>query len=338
MNITYLVGNGFDLYLGMKTSPKDFLQGFIEENEQSKNPAAASLAATIKSEGIDTWADFEMGLGKLSQKFSNTEDGVRDYLEQVEALETHLHQWLLAEDERMTNDRLREKADMILSSFTNILPILSKDGIRIQSGQDDEYNLNFICFNYTSTLKRALLSASKKLLSKMEMPADSDGRAFTLSSFVQPHGTLDTVLICGVDGVDQISNPDLQENGDVAVSIVKSETQRADNIDFDLEAMRIIDRSNIVCIFGMSLGKSDRRWWQYIANLLISISSPLYKLVIFSYDLNGTNLTVPPARIRKKDRIKEAFLASAETNDAVTNRIKTQIQVFPASAILPNCV
>ena len=98
----------------MRTRPRDFLQNFIDENEKSEKSAAASLASTIKSEGIDTWADFEMSLGRLSQMFNNTEDDISDYLEQVEALETHLRQWLLREDEKMTDDRLREKADILL--------------------------------------------------------------------------------------------------------------------------------------------------------------------------------------------------------------------------------
>ena len=338
MNITYLVGNGFDLYLGMRTRPRDFLQNFIDENEKSENSAAASLASTIKSEGIDTWADFEMSLGRLSQMFNNTEDDISDYLEQVEALETYLRQWLLREDEKMTDDRLREKADLLLSSFANILPILSKDGIRFQDNPNREYNLNFICFNYTSTFNRILLMASKNLLRDMEQLTDRSGREFNLSPLIQPHGTLDTVLVCGVDGADQISNPDLQVNEDVIASIVKGETQRADNYDFDLEAMEIINRSDIVCIFGMSLGRSDRRWWRHIADSLTNIGSPLNRVVVFSYELNGANLTVPPARIKAKNQVRKAFLAAAETGDATNDKIKTQIQVFPASALLPNCV
>ena len=46
MNITYLVSNGFNLYLGINASPKTFLRDFIEKNS-SDSYTATELAIVI---------------------------------------------------------------------------------------------------------------------------------------------------------------------------------------------------------------------------------------------------------------------------------------------------
>ena len=330
MNITYLIGNGFDLHLGMKTSPRDFLQNFIEENKDSANRAASELARTIQSEGIETWADFEMQLGKHSSHFINTESSINEYLEQVEALEVGLHQWLSKENATVTDDFLEETAWDIFSSFADVESILTADGVHVidRTGPDD--TLNFLCFNYTSAFSRAWEIAAAGTVA-------TTTRLFRLTGPIHPHGTLGTFLVCGVDGNDQISNNSLRENRRVKEALIKEDMQRADSFNFDLDAMEVIRQSDIVCIFGMSLGHSDRRWWSHIATNLANPSSPLHQLVILSYNLNGANLNIAPSRRRERDKVIDAFICAAEVEDSISSRIRTSIQAFPTSA-LPNFI
>lgn len=332
MNITYLIGNGFDLHLGMKTSPRDFLQNFIEENKNSANRAASELARTIQSEGIETWADFEMQLGKHSSHFINTESSINEYLEQVEALEVGLHQWLSKEDEKVTDDFLKGIAPKLFSSFANVEQILKNDGVRVQAHATGGDTLSFLCFNYTSAFSRAWRFAAAGA------PLAARGRLFGLRPPVSPHGTLDTFLVCGVDGKDQISNVDYQDNEDVTASIVKTDMQRSDSFDFDLDSFNIISGSDIVCVFGMSLGRSDRRWWSHIASSLNIPTSPLSQLVVFWHGLNGVNLSTPPSRHRERNKIKNAFIEAAEIPNHVADNIRTSIQAFPTSVLLSDNV
>ena len=331
MNITYLIGNGFDLYLGMNTSPKAFLKDFVEKNSSGSGAAAAELAKHIETEGIDTWADFEMRLGNHSSHFNNTRQDIDKYLAQVESLETSLYQWLSEEDKKVTDEYLAQKAPTIFSSFANIESILSRDGVHVQDKTGSGNTLNILCFNYTSAFPRAWNTV-------FETGITNEARVdYTPGALILPHGSLETMLVCGVDGADQITNEHLRENIDVTTSVVKESMQRSDNFSFDIDGMELIRGSDIVCIFGMSLGQSDRRWWEHTAHMLDNDHSPLSHLVIFSHEMNGTNLVIPPIRMRAKNSVRRKFFASAEIGDYLAEQVETSIQAYPTNLILPDC-
>lgn len=330
MNITYLIGNGFDLHLGMNTSPKAFLSHFVEQNKFAADPHAKNLAQTIAMEGIDTWADFEMGIGRHSRHFSDTGSDVEEYLSEVESLERSLADWLRAEDKKITDDVLDEKTSGIISAFADVERLLARDGVYVNNGTGDEEVINFLCFNYTSAFVRALSASARNGI------WDNSGHRHELGSIVFPHGTLGSLLVCGVDGPDQIANASWRSNEDIAASVVKETIQRDDNFSFDIDAMDVIDRSDIICVFGMSLGQSDRRWWRRIAYSLMNKSLPLNQLVIFSHEMNGTDLSVPPARRRAKSTVRNLFLTSAEVDEDVRKRVVSSIQAYPTKLLLPD--
>lgn len=331
MNITYLIGNGFDLYLGMNTRPKAFLRDFVEKNALTGDNAAAELANYIEAEGIDTWADFEMQLGNHSRHFSNTSQDIDRYLAQVESLETSLYQWLKERDARITDDYLAKKASFVFSSFANIESILSRDGVHVKAKTGPENTLNILCFNYTSALPRAWSTVYETGI------VNEAFISFSAGTLILPHGNLETMLVCGVDGTDQITNEGLRDNVNVATSVVKESMQRSDNFSFDIDGMELIRGSDIVCIFGMSLGQSDRRWWKHIAHMLDNDHSPLSQLVIFSHEMNGTNLVIPPIRMRAKNSVRKKFFASAEIGDYLAEKVETSIQAYPTNLILTDC-
>ena len=330
MNITYLIGNGFDLYLGMNTSPKEFLSDIIEKNS-SGSDAAAELAKFIETEGVDTWADFEMQLGNHSSHFNNSSQDIDRYLKQVEALETNLAEWLKKEDGKISDEFLARKAPTIFSSFANIESVLSRDGVHVQDNTGLGDTLNILCFNYTSAFPRAWNTVYETGI------VNESHFDITPGALILPHGSLETMLVCGVDGADQITNEQLRNNIDVTTSVVKENMQRSDNFGFDNDGMELIRGSDIVCVFGMSLGQSDRRWWGHIARMLDSVDSPLSQLVIFSHEMNGTNLVIPPIRMRAKNSVRRKFFASAEIGDYLAEQVETSIQAYPTNLILPDC-
>ena len=56
MNILYLIGNGFDLSLGMKTRYEDFYEYYCTLGETEQNADVIALKKTIK-EGKEGWQD-----------------------------------------------------------------------------------------------------------------------------------------------------------------------------------------------------------------------------------------------------------------------------------------
>ena len=64
MNIVWMLGNGFDLNLGLKTSYKDFYEYYL--NVESNDAIVKQFKQDL-SENLDTWADLEFVLGKYSE-------------------------------------------------------------------------------------------------------------------------------------------------------------------------------------------------------------------------------------------------------------------------------
>ena len=68
MSTLFMIGNGFDLNCGMKTSYKDVYRGYVKEKSDSNliNQFKRDISADI-----DNWSDFEMALAKYAGKFSD---------------------------------------------------------------------------------------------------------------------------------------------------------------------------------------------------------------------------------------------------------------------------
>ena len=54
MNITFMIGNGFDLNLNLKTGYKDFYKYYIENTKED------IISKSIKN-NYELWADLELG-------------------------------------------------------------------------------------------------------------------------------------------------------------------------------------------------------------------------------------------------------------------------------------
>ena len=77
MNITFLIGNGFDIKLGLKTRYTDFYPVYIASNKDKDINDSAKRFADLIDSNYETWADFEMAFAK---KAFGTKNDVCDIL------------------------------------------------------------------------------------------------------------------------------------------------------------------------------------------------------------------------------------------------------------------
>lgn len=63
--MTVMVGNGFDLSAGLKTSTTRFMDFFSKYHASDEGPVGR-LAGCIEKEGAREWADFEKKLGEYT--------------------------------------------------------------------------------------------------------------------------------------------------------------------------------------------------------------------------------------------------------------------------------
>lgn len=86
----------------------------------------------------------------------------------------------------------------------------------------------------------------------------------------------------GVNDVSQIKNSELAADNKFAKYIVKPLNIKANRTNNDKVAIDLIKNSQIICIYGMSLGETDKRWWSNILKWLSDDGNR--QLVIFVYD------------------------------------------------------
>ena len=75
MNIVYLIGNGFDLNLGLKTKYSDFIKEYIIPKTEDNLQIAKFKGDIAQSE--QNWSSAELEFGKYTSRFFG-EDG-REY-------------------------------------------------------------------------------------------------------------------------------------------------------------------------------------------------------------------------------------------------------------------
>ena len=79
MNITFMIGNGFDLQLGLKTRYIDFYNYYIAKNNND-------MIAKSINENYDLWSDLEVGLGEFTSTLSNND--IESFLDSKRNLES----------------------------------------------------------------------------------------------------------------------------------------------------------------------------------------------------------------------------------------------------------
>ena len=71
MQTVFLIGNGFDVNLGLKTRYTEFYDYYL--NIPTKNENVKKLKLHLKENKSDFWSDLEIGLGKYTANLSSYE-------------------------------------------------------------------------------------------------------------------------------------------------------------------------------------------------------------------------------------------------------------------------
>lgn len=321
-----LVGNGFDISIGMETFAHNFIECFVQENLHSQNQFAKDLATRISADGIDTWADFERMIGQYSENFDLSSVG--DYLGQKGALDDYLGDWLEKKGKAITEDFVRANASKCLSSLTRFrrdLPERQQDQIEqmIKNHPSEDWSLDILCFNYTD----ALLKMYQVLGGEgTKLGSFKPNRYSILGKFVFAHGSLEQrEIITGVDNSSQIASSELSNLEEVKRVLIKEEIEASVyQRTRDVDALSLIKKANMLYVFGMSYGVTDERWWRAIDERMRSDGSCLLFLFSPEYSKFLSGSYSPVGRALIVDQVIERFLASrgnAEPNNEYRNRI-----------------
>lgn len=281
MNITFLIGNGFDVGMGLRSKFSQYFPLYIEESKNKHNSIKA-LSDNIDSNRTE-WSYFEKKLGEYTKNF--TLQTKNDFIAQVKDFELGFISYLHEEEGKLNYDSklISDKFRKSLLNFyrDNNLNEGSTETITNQFMRYSHDNkvFNFIDYNYTNVLEKCLSAFSQGILERL-----SNGYVYKIGNIIHVHGIKNNLPIMGVNDSSQIENQELANNKNFARLIVKPLLNNANRTNNDKNATNLIQTSNIICIYGMSLGETDKKWWVLIIKWLVADANR--QLIIFDYDEN----------------------------------------------------
>lgn len=322
MKITFLIGNGFDLRIGMNTRFADMYEGYIAQT--STSDVIQKFKEMLKADAPEykTWGDFEMAMAKKAKDFEDEGSFIeclRDF-----KLYMVLH---LENEQRMFNQRMSvyrslksycidELSVSVAKFYASLRPNVINEFVRL--GVDNKPKYQFISFNYT-TVFDSLLPAP------MQKP-------------IHIHGKLDADVVLGADNLDQVKDLPYEITKRFNRAFIKPEFNKSYDDSRIKKAEEIIDSSDIVCVYGMSLGKSDLSWTKRLKDWLLSCKDN--HLVCYVYDKREFNKSNWDAIIdEEEDRIVTLLgkiCDSSEEMDKVFNQIHIPVghDIFDIDALL----
>ena len=318
MEVTFLIGNGFDLNLGLCTKYTDFYPHYIDDSRfDSDDPAVRSFKQLLRRGGdYDRWADFEAALGEhTTEPPLNEADSLRRCLQHFKRC---FAQYLREEDRHINFEACgAEIARRFVSDLYSHLIYLEPQACRrIQTCLPAEKltHYNILDFNYTTVIDR--------LISDYYDP--DDHRDEHLRELIHVHGTYDSGMLIGLDNIGQVANPDLFADSRRQRLLLKPLLNQQSGLGSDLAARECIDRSDEICIFGMSLGKTDAVWWERIGQWLQRQS--YRQLLIFSRK-TGLDPLFWDDILDCQESVQDLFFFRAGLDTDLWDRLREQIYV-----------
>ena len=328
--LTFMIGNGFDLACGLNSRFEDTYDGYVHTASSSK---AIKKFKGIIDANLGNWSDFEMALAKYAQCFQDEAELVECVCDYTEYLTKHL----IKEQEdfvskHMDNSFLAEilsnemQRSLSLENFYGGLTRNSEIAIQSALRLDEKPLLTsrrYVSFNYTDVFDRIL-----DMLPPIEPAPVFNSSKPQKPSVLHIHGKLSKGgVILGLDNEVQISGLpyNLSDNGKMC--LVKP--TMTDNSDHERKSktLRIIKESDVICIYGLSLGESDLTWKNAIAEWLRADAT--HQLVYYEFTLSQKANTTLHSYVLKMTENKAKYdLAQKLFGDNLPNAIvESQIHI-----------
>ncbi|EOE6429163.1 AbiH family protein [Enterococcus gallinarum] len=352
MNITFLLGNGFDIQCGLQTSYINFYEYILKKkyslelSQEMDEKFVSKIDNMIYSEiykskdSIETWADLEFQLGAFTKRLKeeNQETGIAErFLDDFEILREDLNEYLKGiqiQDNVQINEDFSEILFTTMDKFFNGVLEQEYDEINymLRENTNNHFNYRFISFNYTNSLQIIFQNCSKN--EKRNGFSSSNYSQVFNKTIINVHGVIDRFLTLGLNDETQLAS-DFFEKDDLndllkPNSLANSREYRRKN------AEATIDNSDIIVVFGMSIGSTDKHWWEKIAEVLLKAKNK--KLIIHLYEKEPSYLSSRKVRLRRKKKEDEflSHLDNLDLSDEKISQLRKQIYIVTNSQYIVN--
>ncbi|NJE44273.1 AbiH family protein [Massilimicrobiota sp. SW1139] len=328
MNITYLIGNGFDISIGLKTKYSDFYPYYIKNSRDDSLIKSWMKKDQKNNQLYDKWSDLEETLGKYTKFLNKGQEQkyTEDYLELIQLLINYLKEQINHIDYKKHSAEIFKEMQKSLESYLELGSNADKQliGEKIYQYQNQPYIFNFIVFNYTMILGRLIeiCNETSSIISKHTFQRNSYNES--IGHIVHVHGTLDNGLILGVNDLSQIYSDDLK-NSDYSSLMIKKEMNATAGNGNDLRARQLINNSLIIVTYGLSIGFTDKDWWVYIINWLKQSNNRI--LIIHWYEPDSINESIPQTKFLKRRQIIARIKEVTEMGDVI-DKLNERIIIY----------
>ena len=328
MNVTFLIGNGFDINLGLDTRYSDFVK--VYKNMPANQEVIKKFRKNI-SENSELWADAEIALGEYTNNFKAGEGAL--FSECKEDFCVELSRYLKNQELRIEYDISKEaiqKAFLNLNKITNPFPTLERDLLNrtYQSHLSEPVKFNFINFNYTKTLDmciKTICNIPNIWGTHMYNSRIIDHKI--CQEVIHVHGTVDKEMILGVNDKSQILNTEIFncEDGEIYERfLIKQLANNSYMENTDLKAASLMQGSNILYIYGMSIGETDKLWWDRICKWLDSDEHR--HLIIHNFNMPPKGITQVRYQLAIK-RYTNDFINYYDKQSKTRKNLENQIHI-----------
>ena len=278
--VTFILGNGFDIGFGLPTKYTDFYPQYVKHSGLIEEQHIKSFKRNICRKDYQYWADFEQAFGLYAKNCKDARKYSSCLFDFAAKFNVYLQDVVRRCSFACFEDKIAERMLNAVNTYNNcpakIVPRPSEQG-----PARDNITCHFVTLNYTPTIDLAVKYLKKRL---KDINAELN---IEVGKVVYLHGKINSIIM-GVNDSSQINNEILRHSTILQQSVLKPGLITQMNTRTDIETEKLIRESDEICIYGASMGNTDRRWWIYIAQWLQNDQN--HKLFIFTY--RGTPLGI----------------------------------------------
>lgn len=326
MDVAFVLGNGFDLQLGMETGYKSFLKWYVEQPTNDSD--IAQFRTYLKDQNSEWWSDAEIAMGQYLGNFSD--DNIAVFFKNIRDFKLRLSEYLMQENEKYD----LEKNSEVIDAFIDFL-LKSSDDIMLRPTllhlnelrKRNNTLIHFVTFNYTDALDRIVRKVKERSITLETITINSSMAISTkVGNIYHVHGSLASSLIMGVDNHEQLKGSNISDFSKVSRTLIKPIVNDELGRDEHENAISMLYDCRFLFFYGLSFGITDKTWWDLIKDRLIKDGN--MQVVIFTRSSDYVIQTIIPEDILdyvndKKDAFlkKLGITPGSEHYDAVRKRV-----------------
>ena len=352
MTITCIVGNGFDIGLGLKTKFTDFIDLHYLQMKRTENTVLRRFQKLLledKQQADENrrwrhWSNAEREFGCLDLPVLDSKDPFADFGECLKDFKYEFGLFLKKQNDAIAVPQDKEQK-LYETLCRSVLGVGQKLRPKYRRAFFDQYvpaaqnvELNFITFNYTDILER-ITNARKRYNENSLLGVDLGNnvkRNVRINRIHHVHGHLGSDMIFGVNDLSQIANEAVRKGCDEHKWFVKSVVDDLMGNENEIVAKSMIEKSSMVIVLGMSFGETDKSWWELLFRRAFTDRMPLIPCV---YQEKEGHPVLPEETKLYEDQYATMFSTINEgTRNGVIRKNMHQCMnlVLPASSCDPD--